>query len=93
MRTPLSTRAPSGANLLATIDPDDAKDPERLLVHLVHGFRVLAERSASVWGTYRDAAAVDVDIASDWRGLMELRRAEIHRLFQAYCPSQPCARG
>lgn len=70
------------ATLLATIDPEDAKDPARLLAHIVHGFRVLAERSASVWGTYRDAAAVDADIASDWRGLMELRRAEFHRLMQ-----------
>jgi AcrR family transcriptional regulator len=69
--------------LLATIDPEDAKDPERLLAHLVHGFRVLAERSAGVWGTYRDAAAVDADIASDWRALMELRRSEFHRLMQA----------
>lgn len=69
--------------LLATIDPEDAKDPERLLAHLVHGFRVLAERSASVWGTYRDAAAVDADIASDWRALMELRRSEFHRLMRA----------
>lgn len=70
-------------NLLATIDPEDARDPVRLLEHLVHGFRVLAERSASVWGTYRDAAAVDADIASDWRALMELRRSEFHRLMQA----------
>jgi AcrR family transcriptional regulator len=70
------------ANLLASIDPEDAKDPERLLAHLVHGFRMLAERSASVWGTYRDAAAVDADIASDWGALMELRRAEIRRLMQ-----------
>jgi AcrR family transcriptional regulator len=69
--------------LLATIDAEDAKDPERLLAHLVHGFRVLAERSAGVWGTYRDAAAVDADIASDWRALMELRRSEFHRLMQA----------
>ena len=69
--------------LLATIDPEDAKDPERLLAHLVHGFRVLAERSAGVWGTYRDAAAVDADIASDWRALMELRRSEFHRLMRA----------
>jgi AcrR family transcriptional regulator len=69
--------------LLATIDPKDAQDPERLLAHLVHGFRVLAERSASVWGTYRDAAAVDTDIASDWRALMELRRSEFHRVMQA----------
>ena len=69
--------------LLATIDPEDAKDPERLLAHLVHGFRALAERSAGVWGTYRDAAAVDADIASDWRALMELRRSEFHRLMQA----------
>jgi AcrR family transcriptional regulator len=72
------------ATLLATLDPEDAKDPTRLLAHLVRGFRVLAERSASVWGTYRDAAAVDADIASDWRGLMELRRSEIHRLVQTW---------
>lgn len=70
------------ANLLATIDPEDAKDPARLLAHLVHAFRVLAERSASVWGTYRDAAAVDADIAADWRGLMQLRRSELHQLMQ-----------
>jgi len=70
------------AQLLASIDPEDAADPERLLAHLVHGFRVLAERAASVWGTYRDAAAVDADIASDWRGLMELRRSEFHRLME-----------
>ncbi len=71
------------AQLLATIAPEDAKDPRRLVAHLVHGFRVLAERSASVWGTYRDAAAVDDDIAADWRGLMELRRSEFHRLLKA----------
>ena len=71
------------ATLLATIDPEDAKDPAKLLAHLVHGFRVLAERSASVWGTYRDAAGVDADVALDWRGLMELRRSEFHKLMQA----------
>jgi AcrR family transcriptional regulator len=71
------------ATLLATIDPEDAKDPAKLLAHLVHGFRVLAERSASVWRTYRDAAGVDADVASDWRGLMELRRSEFHKLIKA----------
>jgi AcrR family transcriptional regulator len=70
------------AQLLATIDPEDAKDPQLLLAHLVHGYRVLAERSASVWRTYRDAAAVDADIAADWRALMELRRSEFHRLMK-----------
>ena len=80
------------AQLLATIAPEDAKDPRRLVAHLVHGFRVLAERSASVWGTYRDAAAVDDDIAADWRGLMELRRSEFHRLLKAV-PRRPSGRG
>ncbi len=70
------------SQLLATIDPADARDPRLLLAHVVHGFRLLAERSASVWGTYRDAAAVDPDIAADWQALMLLRRSEIHRLMK-----------
>ena len=43
-------------------------DADELCVLLVHEFRVLAERSAGVWKTYRDAAAVDADVAAaGWR--------------------------
>jgi AcrR family transcriptional regulator len=61
--------------MLAQVDPADVADhPEQLVAHLVHQFRVLAERAASVWGTYRDAAAVDLEIAADWHALMQIRR-------------------
>src|SRR5579859_4391506 len=34
------------AIIVATLDPDDAKDPRRLLGHLAHQYRLLAERAA-----------------------------------------------
>src|SRR5499427_10952597 len=54
------------AILVATLDPADAADPRRLLAHLSHQYRLLAERSAIGWQTYRDAAGIDPDIAADW---------------------------
>ena len=54
-------------------DREDA-DPGRLLAHFTHQYRLLAERSAVGWQTYRDGAAVDPDIAADWRHLNDLRR-------------------
>jgi AcrR family transcriptional regulator len=60
--------------IVATLDPEDAKDPRRLLGHLSHQYRLLAERAAVGWQTYRDGAAVDPDIATDWRQLNDLRR-------------------
>ena len=62
------------AILVATLDPEDARDPRRLLAHLSHQYRLLAERAAVGWQTYRDGAAVDPDIAGDWRQLNDLRR-------------------
>jgi AcrR family transcriptional regulator len=68
--------------MLAAVDPADAAaHPQVLLRHLVHEFRLLAERAASVWRTYRDAAAVDPDLAADWSALMEIRRANFRELF------------
>lgn len=52
-------------------------DPGSAVGHLAHQFRLLAERAAVGWQSYRDAAAVDPDIASDWRQLMDIRRANI----------------
>jgi AcrR family transcriptional regulator len=66
--------------ILAAMDPAEGDDPRRLLAHMVHEFRLLAERAATIWRTYRDAAAVDPDIEAEWRGLMELRRSEFRRL-------------
>jgi len=66
--------------LFATLDPGDAGDPVRLLAHLSHQYRLLAERSAVGWQTYRDGAAVDPDIAADWRQLMDVRRQGFHAM-------------
>ena len=69
------------AIIVATLDPGDAKDPRRLLAHLSHQYRLLAERSAVGWQTYRDGAGVDPDIAADWQALSELRRAGFQAMF------------
>ena len=62
-------------------DGGSATDPGRLLAHLSHQYRLLAERAAVGWQTYRDGAAVDPDIAADWRHLNDLRRQAIHAMF------------
>jgi AcrR family transcriptional regulator len=70
--------------LLTVVDEHTWRgDPAALVRHLVREFRVLAERAAPVWRTYRDAAGVDPDVAADWQGLMELRRTSFQRLIAA----------
>ena len=68
------------AILFATLDPADAGDPGRLLAHLSHQYRLLAERAAVGWQAYRDGAAVDPDIAADWQQLSDLRRRAFHSM-------------
>ncbi len=67
--------------IIAALDPDDAKDPRKLLGHLSRQYRLLAERSAVGWATYRDGAGVDPDIARDWQQLNVLRRQAFRGLF------------
>lgn len=78
---PLEATGRPMAVLTATLDPADAADPRRLLAHLVHQYRLLAERAAVGWQTYRDGAAVDPDIAADWRQLNDVRRQAFHAMF------------
>ena len=66
--------------ITATLGPEDFTDPRRLLAHLAHQYRLLAERAAVGWQTYRDAAATDPDIAADWQRLSEMRRDAFHAL-------------
>src|SRR5260370_376086 len=69
------------AVFVASLDPGDSGDPRQLLAHLSHQYRLLAERAAVGWQTYRDGAGVDPDIAADWRQLNELRRPAFQALF------------
>jgi AcrR family transcriptional regulator len=77
--TPVTPGRPP-AIIVATLSPDDAADPRRLLAHLARQYRLLAQRSAVGWQTYRDAAAVDPDAAADWQRLSEIRREAFHAL-------------
>src|SRR5499427_10522776 len=69
------------AVITATLDPADAAHPVRLLAHLSHQYRLLAERAAVGWQTYRDGAGADPDIAADWQQLSDLRRRAFHAFF------------
>ncbi len=66
-----------------TGSPEDAAarfdhlPPHRLLGELADLVAEVAERAAIGWGLYRDAAAVDQEIAADWSELQVLR----HQLF------------
>ena len=74
------------AILFATLDPEAARDPRRLLTHLSHQYRLLAERAAVGWETYRDGAAIDPDIAADWRQINDLRRQAFHAMITRIPP-------
>jgi AcrR family transcriptional regulator len=67
--------------ITAAIGPQDTAEPRRLVAHLARQYRLLAERAAVGWQTYRDAAATDPDAAADWQRLSELRREAFHALF------------
>ena len=60
--------------LLADFNAGDASDPRKLIAHLAHQYRLLAERAAVGWQTYRDGAGSDPEIAADWQRLMDIRR-------------------
>jgi AcrR family transcriptional regulator len=62
-------------------------DPRSVVGRLAHQFRLLAERAAVGWQNYRDAAAVDPDVASDWQQLMDIRRANIAALVATLPPA------
>jgi len=69
------------AVMTATLAPGDATDPRRLLAHLSHQYRLLAERAAIGWQTYRDAAATDSGIAADWQRMSQMRRQAFRVMF------------
>ena len=71
---------------IAALAPADAADPRRLLAHLCHQYRLLAERAAVGWRTYAGGAAVDPDIAADWQGISEMRR-QAFRVMLARIPA------
>jgi AcrR family transcriptional regulator len=82
---PLTAGQPP-AVMTATLTPGAAADPRRLVAHLARQYRLLAERAAVGWQTYRDASATDPDIAADWQRLSEMRREVFHAML-AHVPA------
>jgi AcrR family transcriptional regulator len=54
--------------------------PRERLAELANLLAEVAERAATGWALYRDAAAVDPEIASDWNELQLLRHRLIRRV-------------
>lgn len=54
-------------------------DPRAMIRQISRLYRQIAERAALGWQLYRDAAAIDTEIAADWRSLQTLR----HQTFAA----------
>ncbi|WP_170111052.1 TetR/AcrR family transcriptional regulator [Antricoccus suffuscus] len=57
--------------------------PREVVSQIAHLFRAVAERSGPAWRLYRDAAAVDPEIAADWQQLQMLRRGTFDILLQS----------
>ena len=78
-------------------DPMGRTDPPPVdgvtFVFLVaHRYRLLAERAAVGWTTYRDAAGIDKDVADDWQ-VLQLARRETFRLVLATLPDRALREG
>jgi AcrR family transcriptional regulator len=61
--------------------------PQQRITELAALVTAIAERAATGWRLYRDAAAVDSEIAADWRELQMLR----HRLFSRIIGDMPAS--
>jgi AcrR family transcriptional regulator len=73
--------------LLGPANAPRPADPAAFITHLAHRYRLIAERSAVGWRTYRDGAGVDPEIATDWQQLQDGRR-DVLRVLIANLPSE-----
>ena len=67
------------SNIVRVVEPPPP-DGITFVSVMAHGYRLLAERAAVGWATYRDGAAVDKGIADDWQHLQEQRRETFRQL-------------
>jgi AcrR family transcriptional regulator len=69
----------AAAIMAAALDPAEAAGPRELLAQLSHQHRLLAERAAVAWQTYREAAGGDPEVAADLRQLNDSRRVAVRK--------------
>lgn len=77
---------PDPAELLNGPVPGPTVDPTEFITQVAASYRAIAERSAVGWRTYRDAAAVDPKIDTDWTHIQANRRATF-RAVLTYAPA------
>lgn len=77
---PGSLRPEEPRRVAAQLDALLTEDPQQILRTIVRLYRQIAERSALGWQLYRDAAAVDPEVAEDWQALQLLRRGTFEQL-------------
>ena len=68
--------------LMAPAAQESHTEPEHTVRAFAHVFRLIADRAATWWQIYRDAAATDPEIAQDWAALTALRRETTAALLQ-----------
>jgi len=73
---------------MASAADETYPEPERTLRAFTRLFRTLAERAEPWWRVYRDAAAIDPEIASDWATLTAQRRIATAALLQDLADAQ-----
>lgn len=75
--------AGAAASPEAVAERFDGLEPRERLAEIASTVADVASRAAAGWRLYRDASAVDADIAADWNDLQLLRRGMFHRIIGA----------
>lgn len=73
---------------MASVADETYPEPERTLRAFTRVFRTIAERAETWWRVYRDAAAIDPEIAEDWATLTARRRTATAALLQDLADAQ-----
>jgi AcrR family transcriptional regulator len=68
--------------LKAMVAASGGHDSAARIRAVAHVYRLIAERSAAGWHLYRDAAAMEPEIAADWDALQSLRRRTFRGLLE-----------
>ena len=82
--TPYAEELP---HLVAAAMENASDDARTIVKQIAHLYRQIAERAALDWQLYRDAAATDPEIASDWQALQRLRHETFTQLIQRLPPA------
>ena len=79
-------------DMIAAVLEGALDDPRAIIRQISALYRQIAERAALGWQLYRDAAASDPEIATDWQALQALRPPNAHHAHQPAPRPKPATR-